>query len=94
MAEVSSKKDLKRKASLEERIIRYLSHRPNESAPRVLVLEEVEGKQERKIEAIQTLIEANVLTMTGQAQNQHNPLWLHLDRNALRLHDFISRFGD
>lgn len=77
----------KRKQSYEERIITYLSSRSSETATQMLVLEEVEGKEERLLDAIKTLTTDNVVTITGT-----KPRTLKLNRDSLKLYDFSRRF--
>jgi hypothetical protein len=84
----------KRKQSYEERIVTYLSSRNNESATQMLVLEEVEGKTERLLEAIQNLAAAKVLTITGAKRSPTDPLTLRLDRDSLRMYDFTTRYAE
>jgi hypothetical protein len=86
------KSEHKRKLSHEERIITYLQNRVNLTATQSLTLDEVEGKNTYKLAAIQTLIEAGVVIVTGKKQSPTDPLTLQLNQSSLRLHDFINRF--
>jgi hypothetical protein len=81
----------KRKLSHEDRIITYLSHRPNESAIYGMVIEEVEGNDQRLIEALTALIEGGVLKASGTKGSPTNPYTVALDRTALKMRDFINR---
>lgn len=84
----------KRKQSYEERIVTYLSSRNNEAATQMLVLEEVEGKTERLLEAIQNLAAEKVVTITGAKHSPTDPLTLRLNRDSLRRYDFTNRFAE
>lgn len=88
----AEKSERKRKMSHEERIIRYLQSRDNLTATQALTLDEVEGKDTYKLAAIQTLMDAGVIMVTGKKQSPTDPLTLHLNQGSLRIHDFVNRF--
>jgi hypothetical protein len=87
------KAEHKRKVSHEERIVTYLQGRDGCTASQETTLENVEGRRESKFEAIETLKEAGVLTVTGVKHSPIDPLVLHLNTDALPLHNFINRYG-
>lgn len=89
----AEKTETKRKLSHQERIIAYLSAIPTEMARQSILLDEVEGKNAHKLLAIQNLIDAGVLKVTGKKQSPADPLTLHLNRQALPMLDFINNFG-
>ena len=76
-------KEQKTKESLSERIVAYLSNRPHEEATYKLLLEDVEGKKESKIEAVEALITQGRIKVTGVkgSKDPVNAYTLHLDRN-------------
>jgi hypothetical protein len=88
-----SRAETKRKASMEERIIAYLSAQPDERAEYKFVLENVEGKAAKKIEAAANLIKDGVLKESGVKGSPTDPYTVTLDRDALQMHDFQNRFG-
>jgi AAA domain len=91
--ETSSKKEMKRTASFEELIIRFLMNRDGNSAGRVMVLANIPGRKQSKVDAIKSLVAAGVVTLTGDQQSNTNGLTLHLDRQSLQMHDFLTNFG-
>jgi hypothetical protein len=82
----------KRKASMEERIIAYVSGQPYDRALYKFVLEDVEGKDAKKIEALSNLIQSGVLKDSGVKGSSMDPYTVKLDRDALQMHDFTSKF--
>jgi hypothetical protein len=82
----------KRKQSYEARVVTYLSSQENDTATQTLVLEELEGKTEKLLEAIHTLAADKVLTITGAKHSPSDPLKLTLNRDSLWLHDLLTRF--
>ncbi len=89
-AKKAEKKEAGRKATFEERIIRFLLTRDNYWAYREMVLADVEGNRQGKIEAINVLVQAGVLKVTGVERSPVNPLTLHLDQTSLHMHDFLN----
>lgn len=92
--EQKSRAAKKRKASLEERIITYVSEQPNERAIYKFVLEDVEGKNTKIIEALSNLIQQGILTESGVKGSPMDPYTVALDRNALQMHDFVARYSN
>lgn len=88
----TQKSERQRKVTHEERIVGYLQGRHDNSAPYSEILEDVPGKTARKIEAIQHLIQNDVVTATGTKQSKANPLVLHLNETKLGFNDFLNRF--
>ncbi len=88
----SDKSERQRKATHEERIITFLQGRWDASATQADVLAEVEGKNASKINAIERLTSAGVLTVTGKKQSPTDPKTLHLNESALKMSDFLNRF--
>jgi len=89
----TDKVEHRHKVSHEGRIIAFLQSRPNLTAPQTMTLSEVEGKNSYKIEAIERLKDAGVVTVTGKKQSPTDPLTLHLESESLRMHEFITRFN-
>lgn len=79
-----------REATHEERIIAFLQQRWDHSATHSDTLAEVKGRTERKVEAIKSLIEKGVITVTGTKQSKSDPLVLHLHESAIG--GFLDRF--
>lgn len=92
-AEQTGKTERRRKLSYEERVIAYLTGRNNGFASQELLLEEVEGKRASLLEAIQQLKKAGVVEITGTSHSPADPLTLSLNRDSLRMNDFINRFN-
>jgi hypothetical protein len=92
-SEQTSKGERKRKATYEERIITYLSHRNGESATQQLILEEVEGKTVHLLAAIQKLKDGDTVTVSGKKHSATEPLTITLNRDALGFHDFMARYN-
>ena len=82
----------KRKASMDERIIAYISAQPDDRALYKFVLENVGGKDAKKIEALSNLIQTGVLKDSGLKGSSLDPYTVKLDRDALQMHDFTSKF--
>jgi hypothetical protein len=57
-----------------------------------MVIEEVEGNDQRLIEALTALIEGSVLKASGTKGSPTNPYTVTLDRTALKMSDFINRY--
>lgn len=91
-AEQAGKTERKRRLSHEERIVDYLTEH-GDFAPQEVLLEGVEGKRKLLLEAIQRLKTAGVIEITGKSHSKVDPLRLCLNRNSLRVNDFINRFN-
>jgi hypothetical protein len=89
----SGKSKKKRKLDYKERIVAYLSGREHDAAVQKILLEEVEGKTEKLLQAIQELAADKVLTIRGTKHSAADPLTIKLERNALKAFDFINQFG-
>ena len=87
----SQQTERKEKVSHEARIIAYLQETATGTATQADILDEVEGKRTSKIAAIETLKQMNVVTVTGVKQSPTNPLTLHLNKEAVKMHDFINK---
>jgi len=83
----------KRKDSITERVLSYLSHCENESAAYKSLIDEVEGKTETVIEAVNELVRVGTVISSGLKNSSSNPYTLRLNRAALPLHDFMVKFA-
>jgi hypothetical protein len=83
----------KRKQTVHERVITYLSHCPNDSAVYKYLLEDVEGKSESIVEAVTELVADGTIAASGLKGSPMNPYTLKLNRNALPMLGFLTNFG-
>ena len=90
------KADKKQNVTYEDRIIEYLLKCEKHTATQQEMLENVEGRDERLLEALEKLKSTDpaVLTVTGKKQSPTNPLRLTLHEDRLSLYRFMDgQFG-
>jgi hypothetical protein len=88
------KAERNRRVTYEERIINYLGTCEGFSAKLTVVLENVTGNRKLKLEAIESLAKAGVITTSGEKHSPTNPTVLHLNEKELASYRLLSRFGD
>jgi hypothetical protein len=93
-SEQRQRAEKKRKQSLEERVIEFLSHCQDESALYGEVIHEVEGNRQKVIGTVKELIEGGVLVPSGTIGSPTDPYTVRLARDQLKTHAFIGRFGE
>jgi hypothetical protein len=92
-SEVSSKKEEKATDTYRDRIVRFLLKRPNYTAFREMLLQNVTGNRASLIDALADLAEEKSVNVTGTAQSSTDPLMVRLDPYALPMIEFKKKFG-
>ena len=87
------KTERQRKVTHAERIISYLKACDGLSARQSIVLDNVEGNRQQKVNAIEALKKVGVLTTSGEKQSPNNPTLLHLNESGLEIYHLGIRFG-
>jgi len=92
-AERAAKTERRHELSYEERVIEFLKSCEGQKATQQDVLDEVVGKTEKLLTAIERLKTKGSIELTGTKHSTADPLTLYLIPDALPVNDFLDRMG-
>jgi hypothetical protein len=92
-AEQSEKAEKKKAMTYESRIAAALEAAENGSLSRANLIEAVEGRTERIVEAIDKLVEDGAVTETGLKGSRTNPSTLTLNQERWKMYRFTAKHG-